>query len=87
MSNVVEATTDIVSRIEAAASKMARAKHAVAKVVFGQEAVIERVLVTVLSGGTWIVDRCARNGKNADGGNVRQGIGPSTPNVFNSRQT
>ena len=51
MSTVVETTTDIVPRIEAAAAKMARAKHAVAKVVFGQEAVIERVLITLLSGG------------------------------------
>jgi MoxR-like ATPase len=51
MSNVVEATTDIVPRIEAAAAKMARAKQAVSKVVFGQDQVIERVLITLLSGG------------------------------------
>jgi MoxR-like ATPase len=51
MSTVVETTTDIVPRIEAAAAKMARAKAAVGKIVFGQENVIERVLVTVLSGG------------------------------------
>ncbi len=51
MSTVVETTTDIVPRIEAAAIKMARAKQAVGKVVFGQEQVIERVLVTLLSGG------------------------------------
>ncbi len=51
MSTVVETTTDIVPRIEAAAAKMARAKAAVGKIVFGQEHVIERVLVTVLSGG------------------------------------
>ena len=51
MSTVVETTTDIVPRIEAAAAKMARAKQAVGKIVFGQEHVIERVLVTLLSGG------------------------------------
>lgn len=51
MSTVVEATTDIVPRIEAAAAKMARAKQAVGKIVFGQEHVIERVLVTLMSGG------------------------------------
>ena len=51
MSTVVEATTDIVPRIEAAAIKLARAKQAVGKVVFGQENVIERVLITLLSGG------------------------------------
>ncbi len=51
MSTVVETTTDIVPRIEAAAAKMARAKQAVGKVVFGQEHVIERVLITLLSGG------------------------------------
>ena len=51
MSTVVETTTDIVPRIEAAAAKMARAKQAVGKIVFGQEQVIERVLVTLLSGG------------------------------------
>ena len=51
MSTVVEAISDIVPRIEAAAAKMARAKQAVGKIVFGQEHVIERVLVTLMSGG------------------------------------
>jgi len=51
MSTVVETITDIVPRIEAAAAKLARAKQAVARVVFGQDLVIERVLVTLLSGG------------------------------------
>ncbi len=51
MSALVETTTDIVPRIEAAAAKMARAKQAVSKVVFGQDQVIERVLITLLSGG------------------------------------
>ena len=51
MSTVVETTLDIVPRIEAAAARMARAKQAVGKIVFGQEQVIERVLVTLLSGG------------------------------------
>ena len=51
MSTVIETTLDIVPRIEAAAARMARAKQAVGKIVFGQEQVIERVLVTLLSGG------------------------------------
>ena len=51
MSTVVETITDIVPRIEAAAAKLVRAKQAVGKIVFGQENVIERVLITLLSGG------------------------------------
>ena len=51
MSTIAEATTNIVPRIEAAAAKLLRAKQAVGKVVFGQENVIERVLITLLSGG------------------------------------
>ena len=51
MSTLVETTTDIVPRIEAASAKMARAKQAVGKVVFGQEKVIEGTLITLISGG------------------------------------
>ncbi|MEQ1650639.1 MAG: MoxR family ATPase [Hyphomicrobiaceae bacterium] len=50
-SNVVETAADIVPRIDAAAQKLARAKAATGQVIFGQEAVIERTLLTLLAGG------------------------------------
>ena len=51
MSTVVDATADIVPRIDAAAEKLARVKAATGKVIFGQETVIDKTLITVLSGG------------------------------------
>ena len=50
-SNVVETAADIVPRIDAAAEKLARVKAATGQVIFGQEAVIERTLLTLLAGG------------------------------------
>ena len=51
MSSVVETHTDIVPRLEAAAERVQRAHKAAASVIFGQDDVIERTLVTILSGG------------------------------------
>lgn len=51
MSNIVNAETDIVPRLEAAAERIQRAHMAAAGVIFGQDQVIERTLVTLLSGG------------------------------------
>jgi MoxR-like ATPase len=51
MSNVVETHTDIVPRLEAAAERVQRAHKAAAAVIFGQDEVIERTLITILSGG------------------------------------
>src|SRR6478735_6971235 len=51
MSTVVETHTDIVPRLEAAAERMQRAHRAAASIIFGQDLVIERTLVTILSGG------------------------------------
>src|SRR6476660_4934610 len=51
MSSVVETHTDIVPRLEAAAERMQRAHRAAASIIFGQDLVIERTLVTILSGG------------------------------------
>ena len=51
MSSVVETHTDIVPRLEAASERMQRAHKAAASVIFGQDEVIERTLVTILSGG------------------------------------
>ncbi len=51
MSNVVETHTDIVPRLEAAAERVQRAHKAAAAVIFGQDQVIERTLITILSGG------------------------------------
>ena len=51
MSTVVETHTDIVPRLEAAAERVQRAHKAAATVIFGQDLVIERTLITILSGG------------------------------------
>jgi MoxR-like ATPase len=51
MSTVTQADDAIVSRIEAAGERVQRAKSAAGQVIFGQDLVIERTLVTVLAGG------------------------------------
>ena len=51
MSTVAETLTDIVPRLEAAAERVQRTHKAAASVIFGQDVVIERTLVTLLSGG------------------------------------
>ncbi len=50
-STVTETHADIVPRLEAAAERVQRAHKAAASVIFGQDLVIERSLVTILSGG------------------------------------
>ena len=42
---------DIVQEIEAAGRKIAEAKAAIGEVIFGQEAVVDQTLITVLAGG------------------------------------
>jgi MoxR-like ATPase len=42
---------DIVTRVENIQSKIARVKGAITKVIFGQDAVVELILVNILSGG------------------------------------
>ncbi len=44
-------TDDIVQRVEAAGERIQRVHKAAANVIFGQDQVIERTLVTILSGG------------------------------------
>src|SRR6476660_2713602 len=51
MSTLTETHADIVPRLEAAAERVGRAHKAAASVIFGQDVVIERTLVTILSGG------------------------------------
>ena len=51
MSTVTETLSDIVPRLEAASERVQRAHKAAASVIFGQDVVIERTLVTLLSGG------------------------------------
>ena len=41
----------IVDQAEKAVDEMLKARHSVARVIFGQEDVVERSLVTILSGG------------------------------------
>ena len=51
MSTVIDTQADIVPRLEAAAERVQRAHKAAASVIFGQDVVIERTLITILSGG------------------------------------
>ena len=51
MSTVIQTDEAIVPRLEAAAEKVKRAHKAAAAVIFGQDVVIERTLITILSGG------------------------------------
>ena len=51
MTSLTQTDDAIVGRIEAAAERMQRVQKATSAVIFGQEQVIERTLVTILSGG------------------------------------
>ncbi len=51
MSTLTQTDSDIVARVEAAGERIHRVHKAVAGVIFGQDQVIERTLVTLLSGG------------------------------------
>jgi MoxR-like ATPase len=51
MSTVLETNADIVPRLEAAAERVQRAHKTAANVIFGQDVVIERTILTILSGG------------------------------------
>ncbi|MDX2155840.1 MAG: MoxR family ATPase [Hyphomicrobiaceae bacterium] len=51
MSTVIDTDHDIVARVEAAGERIQRVGKAVGAVIFGQEQVIERTLVTILAGG------------------------------------
>ena len=46
-----KAEDDVVGRIEAAGARLLRVKEAVGTVIFGQERVVERSLITILAGG------------------------------------
>ena len=51
MSTVIETDHDIVARVEAAGERIQRVHKAIGTVIFGQEQVVERTLVTILAGG------------------------------------
>jgi MoxR-like ATPase len=51
MSTLVDTEANIVPRLEAASERVQRAHKAASNVIFGQDVVIERTLVTILSGG------------------------------------
>ncbi len=44
-------TSDVVARVEAAISRLAAVRASIGRVVFGQDAVVENTLVTLISGG------------------------------------
>ncbi|MCH9765384.1 MAG: MoxR family ATPase [Alphaproteobacteria bacterium] len=51
MNSVTESPDTIVPQLEAAAERIQKAHKAAATVIFGQDTVIERTLITILSGG------------------------------------
>lgn len=51
MTNIIQTEEAIVPKLEAAAERMQRAHKAAGRVIFGQDLVIERALITILSGG------------------------------------
>ncbi len=51
MTNLAETEANIVDRLEAASERVQRAHKAASSVIFGQAEVIERTLITILSGG------------------------------------
>jgi MoxR-like ATPase len=51
MSSIIQTDDNIVPRLEAAAERVQRAHKAAATVIFGQDVVIERTMVTLLAGG------------------------------------
>ena len=54
MSEVAETTQDpavLVAEVEALGTRLSRVREAIGRVIFGQDLVIERVLITLLSGG------------------------------------
>jgi MoxR-like ATPase len=51
MTTLTQTDDDVVQRIEAAGERMKRVHKAAASVIFGQDLVIERTLVTLLAGG------------------------------------
>jgi MoxR-like ATPase len=51
MSTVIQTDEAIVPKLEAAAERVKRAHKAAASVIFGQDVVIERTLITILAGG------------------------------------
>ncbi|HWT08557.1 MAG TPA: AAA family ATPase, partial [Roseomonas sp.] len=54
MSEVAETTQDpaaLVAEVEALGTRLARVREAIGRVIFGQDLVVERVLITLLSGG------------------------------------
>ncbi|MEQ1711213.1 MAG: MoxR family ATPase [Hyphomicrobium sp.] len=51
MTPLTQTDSDIIPRLEAAAEKVQRAHRAAATQIFGQDDVIERTLITILSGG------------------------------------
>src|SRR5262244_3037430 len=51
MQAVNEAGGDVIAAVEAMGQALARVKSGVSRVIFGQEAVVEHTLITVLAGG------------------------------------
>lgn len=51
MTSLSEANDDVIRAVEQTSDQISRVKEAIGRLVFGQEQVIERVLITILAGG------------------------------------
>ena len=51
MTSLSEANDDVIRAVEQTGDQISRVKEAIGRLVFGQEQVIERVLITILAGG------------------------------------
>src|SRR5574343_445758 len=51
MASINEADRQIISDLEAAADRLGKARAAIGRVIFGQDEVVEQVLIAILGGG------------------------------------
>ena len=51
MASINEADRQIISDLESAAERLGKAHQAIGRVIFGQDEVIEQVLIAILGGG------------------------------------
>ena len=87
MTTLTQTDDAIVGRIEAAGERIQRVQKAASAVIFGQDQVIERTLVTILAGGHGAADRRARPRQDAAWSRRWATCSGSTPSASSSRPT
>src|SRR2546423_13908596 len=81
MTTLTQTDDTIVTRIEAAGERIQRVQKAAAAVIFGQEQVIERTLVTILSGGHALLIGVPGLAKTLLVATLGQGLGPDAKRI------